>query len=162
MQNTKKLIKNSKTILITILAIYFTIVVIGNLIDYQTNFMFVEHVLKMDTTFQPENLMHRSINSPIMYHLFYWIIILTEIIIATLLWKGTIKLWNKKEKIQDKGKTFAIKGMTLSMILWFGYFITIGGEWFLMWQSSTWNGIDAAFRMFSITALIFLIFINKN
>ena len=33
-------------------------------------------------------------------------------------------------------------------------FITIGGEWFLMWQSRIWNGQDTAFRMFTVEAMI--------
>jgi predicted small integral membrane protein len=31
---------------------------------------------------------------------------------------------------------------------WFVGFMVIGGEWFLMWQSSTWNGQEAAFRFY--------------
>jgi predicted small integral membrane protein len=33
-------------------------------------------------------------------------------------------------------------------------FISVGGEWFLMWQSKTWNGQDAAFRMFVVLGII--------
>ena len=39
--------------------------------------------------------------------------------------------------------------------------ITVGGEWFLMWQSSIWNGQTAAARMFTVFALI-LIFLNQR
>jgi predicted small integral membrane protein len=37
-------------------------------------------------------------------------------------------------------------------ILFVGGFITIGGEWFAMWQSKTWNGLDPAFRNATIAA----------
>jgi len=162
MEDKKSLIHISKIILIGILAIYFTIVVIGNITDYATNYQFVEHVLMMDTTFSSPNLMYRAISLPIFHHIFYWIIILTEIIISILLWKGEIKLLSKRKKIQEKGEMHAMKGVVLSMILWLGYFITIGGEWFAMWQSSTWNGLDSAFRMFVISGIIFLIIIHKD
>ena len=39
-------------------------------------------------------------------------------------------------------------------------FMVIGGEWFVMWQSTTWNGQEAAFR-FYVTALAALIFVNQ-
>ena len=35
----------------------------------------------------------------------------------------------------------------------------VGGEWFAMWQSSVWNGQDAAFR-FYMTILGVLIYVS--
>jgi hypothetical protein len=35
---------------------------------------------------------------------------------------------------------------TLSLLQWMTVFITVGREWFLMWQSMTWNDQAAAFR----------------
>jgi len=35
----------------------------------------------------------------------------------------------------------------------------VGGEWFLMWQSQTWNGNDAAGRMFVVVGVT-LLFVN--
>lgn len=159
---TKKIIKYSKAILVLILALYFTIVIIGNLTDYGTNYMFVEHVLKMDTTFNSPNLMWRAMNSPISHHIFYWIIILTEIFAGIFLWIGGIKLLNKKSNIKEKGRNFSIKGLCISMVLWFGYFITIGGEWFAMWQAEIWNGLEPAFRMFVISGIILIALLHKN
>ena len=40
-------------------------------------------------------------------------------------------------------------------------FIVVGGEWFEMWQSQSWNGQEAAFR-FYITILAVLIFVNQK
>jgi predicted small integral membrane protein len=42
-------------------------------------------------------------------------------------------------------------------MLWLLAFTTIGGEWFLMWQSRDWNGQQAAFRMFTTEALILIL-----
>jgi predicted small integral membrane protein len=36
--------------------------------------------------------------------------------------------------------------------------MAIGGEWFLMWQSETWNGQEAAFR-FYVTILLVLLYV---
>jgi predicted small integral membrane protein len=41
--------------------------------------------------------------------------------------------------------------------MWLVPFLSIGGEWFLMWQSKTWNGQDAAFRMFTVVGIILLL-----
>jgi predicted small integral membrane protein len=39
-------------------------------------------------------------------------------------------------------------GAAVAFGLWFVGFMVVGGEWFLMWQSSTWNGQEAAFRFY--------------
>jgi predicted small integral membrane protein len=38
--------------------------------------------------------------------------------------------------------------------------MTVGGEWFLMWQSKVWNGQEAAFRLFTFMGLS-LLFLNQ-
>jgi predicted small integral membrane protein len=48
------------------------------------------------------------------------------------------------------------------MLLWLGAFLTIGGEWFLMWQSQTWNGQDAAFKRFLVDGIIFLLLLTPE
>ena len=49
-------------------------------------------------------------------------------------------------------------GLTLGFMLWQVGFMTIGGEWFGMWQSAQWNGVPSAFRfvMVILGVLIFL------
>jgi predicted small integral membrane protein len=39
--------------------------------------------------------------------------------------------------------------------------MVVGGEYFAMWQSKSWNGQEAAFR-FYITLLGVLIFVNQR
>lgn len=161
----EKIVRSIKTVLILCLALFFTLVVINNLTDYNTNFMFVEHVLSMDTTFEGNDLMYRSINNNLIHHIFYWIIIVFEILAGLFLWIGGIKMFkslgfSSKKFIENKKYAFA--GLLISMVIWFLFFIIIGGEWFSMWQSSIWNGQDAAFRMFTITSIIFLILKSKG
>ena len=53
-----------------------------------------------------------------------------------------------------------IAGATAGFLVWFFGFMVVGGEWFLMWQSDTWNGQEAAFR-FYMAILGVLIFVNQ-
>jgi len=55
-----------------------------------------------------------------------------------------------------KMKNVAIAGLTLSLLMWLVAFLSVGGEWFLMWQSPTWNGQGAAFRMFTVIGIVLL------
>ena len=47
----------------------------------------------------------------------------------------------------------AVVGMTLFLFA----FLAVGGEWFLMWMSETWNGNAVAFRMFCVNALVVVV-----
>ena len=44
------------------------------------------------------------------------------------------------------------------VLLFFGGFIDIGGEWFQMWRSTAWNGLDTAFRnvLLAIATLVMI------
>ena len=49
------------------------------------------------------------------------------------------------------------QALTLSLLMWLLAFLAVGGEWFLMWQSKTWNGQDAAFRMFTVVGIVLVL-----
>jgi len=40
--------------------------------------------------------------------------------------------------------------------MWFVAFISVSAEWFLMWQSRTWNCQEAAFRMFATLGIVLI------
>jgi predicted small integral membrane protein len=50
----------------------------------------------------------------------------------------------------NRAKAFAVAGLTLGFLLWQVGFMTIGGEWFGMWQSQAWNGVPSAFRFVTV------------
>ena len=152
----------SKISLVAALGLYLLIVVFNNLTDYGSNYALVQHVLGMDTTFKGNAGMWRAIHREPVYHAFYASIILWELISGVLLAAGAWKLWQARHAsapVWQHAKSLAIAGLVLNMLLWFLAFITIGGEWFLMWQSSAWNGVSPAARMFTVAGLI-LIFLH--
>jgi predicted small integral membrane protein len=158
------LIRLAKVSLVASSAFFLLIVVFNNLTDYGSNFQFVRHVLSMDTTFPGNRGMWRAMTSPIIHHVFYALIILWELVAGVLLAVATGRMWNARAKSTEvwrKATSLAAAGLTLSILQWLIAFIIVGGEWFLMWQSTTWNGQTAAARMFIVFALI-LIFLNQR
>ncbi|OZG71759.1 hypothetical protein BTA51_19160 [Hahella sp. CCB-MM4] len=151
----------SKIILVWAIALQATLVAFNNLTDYGSNYEFVAHVLAMDTTFPNNKGMWRAIYSPTIHQLGYAIIIGCECLVAILCWIGGYKLFTRvNDRLQfHQVKGIASLGLTLGIILWFTGFITIGGEWFLMWQSEIWNGQQAAFRMVVILGMS-IIYLN--
>ncbi len=152
--------KISKVLLMASIAIFSSLVAFNNITDYGSNFQFVRHVLMMDTTFPGNKGMWRAVESPIIHHAAYIVIIAIEVSIAILAWIGATQLWQARNDsvVFNERKTVATYAIALGIFLWFTGFIAGGGEWFLMWQSGQWNGIQAAFRIvtFLVLVLIFL------
>jgi predicted small integral membrane protein len=100
-------------------------------------------------------------NSPAIHSIFYISIILWESITMILCWWGALRLaraLGTTAAAFHQAKRVAIVALTLSLLMWLVAFLGIGAEWFLMWQSKTWNGQEAAFRMFTVVGIV-LIFV---
>jgi predicted small integral membrane protein len=154
------ILRAAKTTLVLGVALYFTVIAFNNLTDFDSNYQFVRHVLMMDSTFPENNTMWRALNSPGWHLVFYWAIILWESAAAILCWWGGVRLIQSlKKNAQEfqQAKNIAIGGLTLGILIWLVAFLIVGGEWFLMWQSKTWNGQEAAFRMFTIVGIVLLL-----
>jgi predicted small integral membrane protein len=163
MYSTALLFRIAKAIFVAAIGLMALAVAIGNTTDYYSNYLFMEHVLKMDTTFQNSSLHYRSINEPILFHAVYIVIIVMETGMAFCCLKGGWLLFRNLRKDAQSfhaAKNWGIAGITIGVIIWFLGFEVIGGEWFAMWQSSTWNGLAAAERILSflMLTLIFLHF----
>lgn len=143
-------------VLVATNALYMLLVAFGNVTDYDTNYEFVRRVFAMDTTNfgagQGENLdpdiMWRAIDSAVMAHIGYISLIVVEalagivLLIATVAWirqlRGTVSL--------AAARALATLGLVLVVLVFFTAFIAVGGEWFQMWRSVNWNGLDPAFQ----------------
>ena len=160
------ILRAAKTLLVLAIALFYTLVVFNNTIfDYDSNFQLVRHVLMMDSTFPNNHAMWRAITSPSIHTLFYVTIIVWESLTMILCWWGGIKLARTLKSPAatfQQAKNVAIAALTLSMLMWFIAFLTIGAEWFLMWQSQTWNGQEAAFRMFAVVGIVLLLLVQKD
>lgn len=153
----------SKIVMTLALAAFAFMVTYNNIADYESNYEFVKHVLSMDTTFPGNAAMGRAITSPALWTAGYWGIIAGEGLTGLLLAIGALRMWaalREPPAAFDDAKDFVILGVTLGFLVWFVGFMVVGGEWFLMWQSPTWNGQEAAFR-FYLSMLAVLIFVNQ-
>ena len=153
----------AKILMVLSLAAFAFMVTFNNLTDYGSNFAFVQHVLSMDTTFPGNAAMYRAVTNPLLWHLGYWLIIAGEGLTFVLFLLGAISLFRARHaegQAFDAAKNWVVAGATAGFLVWFFGFMVIGGEWFLMWQSDTWNGQDAAFK-FYMAILGVLIFVKQ-
>ena len=59
----------------------------------------------------------------------------------------------------NRAKLWAVAGLTVGFGVWFFGFLVVAGEYWAMWQSRTWNGLEAAFR-FTVVIRGVLIFVS--
>ncbi|MEV6835388.1 DUF2165 domain-containing protein [Streptomyces sp. NPDC051133] len=141
-------------VLTGILALYIALVALGNITDFGTNQQFVRHVLAMDTTFKDSDLMWRAITSTALEDTAYVAIIVWETVAALVLVWGTC-LWARRD--HDLARRVSTYGLLMLLLLFGAGFIAIGGEWFAMWQSKTWNGLDAATRILTLSGVALIV-----
>ena len=154
------MLRAAKTLLVFAVAIFYTFVEFNNVTDYDSNSQFVRHVLMMDSTFPGNHGMWRAINSPAVHTAFYLSIIAWEIATMALCWWGGIRMLRARRGTAaefSRAKGVAVAALTLGLLMWLLAFLGVGGEWFLMWQSKSWNGQDAAFRMFTVVGIVLLV-----
>jgi predicted small integral membrane protein len=152
-------IRLSKALLLFALGFYYTLVVFNNTNDYNTNLTFVRHVLLMDTTFPGNHGMWRAIHSPAIPMLFFGSIVCWESLTGLLLWVAGFRLITNlrtSAAVFNGAKRLGVVALTLSMLMWLGAFLSVGNEWFLMWQSKEWSGEVAAQHMFAIAGILML------
>jgi predicted small integral membrane protein len=152
-------IRASKALLLFALGFYYTLVVFNNTNDYNSNLTLVRHVLLMDTTFPGNHGMWRSIHSPTVHWVFFVSIVCWEIVTGLLCYLGGILLVRNLRSSAatfNAAKRLGIVALTLSLLMWLSAFLSIGSEWFLMWQSKDWNGKSTAVQMFTVAGIILL------
>ena len=145
-------IRLAKVVMVAALAAFAFLVTYDNLVDYGSNYQFVQHVLSMDTTFPDNTLRDRAITNPSLWRAAYATIIA---LVARL--GATADAFNR-------AKVWAVAGLTVGFGVWFFGFLVVAGEYLAMWQSRSWNGQEAAFRftMVILGVLIFLVLPDRD
>ncbi len=137
----------------------------NNLMDYDSNWQFVRHVLSMDTAFPHTTLTSRAITSPPAHEAAYWLIIAAELGTGLL---TTCGFFTMAKHFRDAGPRFenakapAVLGIALGLLLWFTGFFVVAGEWFAMWQSSQWNGRPSAFQFCVLLLLSLIVLLRRD
>jgi predicted small integral membrane protein len=157
--------RSAKLLLLSGVALFYTLVVLNNTTDFDSNYQFVRHVLMMDTTFPGNKAMWRSLNAPVWHLSFYFSIIGWEILTMVFSsWGAITLLRNLRSSAAEfnRAKRIPILALTLSLMMWLVAFLSVGAEWFLMWQSHLWNGQEAAFRMFVVVGIVLLLMLQPD
>ena len=80
-----------------------------------------------------------------------WQVATASVLVFATLWM--LSGWRDARRFAA-AKPAAVLGLTLGLLLYGLGFTVIGGEWFAMWQSHIWNGLDSAARFTLLDGLV--------
>jgi len=153
-------IRAIKALLVACIGAFGVLVAYDNVVDYGSNWAFVQHVLSMDTVF-PDNALRasRAITSPAIQRIAYWGIIAIEAVFGLLCLAGAWRLFRARHDSRAfvAAKPLAAAGLALMFVLYFVGFMLVGGEWLSMWQSTVWNGQAGAVRFLTCGMLVLIV-----
>lgn len=159
-------IRLSKIVMVAGVAFWAFLITLGNIVDYDANWQFVQHVLAMDSIFPDATITGRAITDPTVQTLAYLLIILVEgltslaFLIATVAMARNLKA---PKAAFRRAKGWVAVGLIFGVGLWMIGFMAIGAEYFAMWQSSKWNGQLSAFMIYlSLLAIGIYVFLDTD
>jgi len=135
-------------------AIMAAIVVLNNLSAPRSNFLFIEHIMTMDTTYQAPGTVWRAIRSPRVHWAAFVFIVFCEALVAVFGFMGSVELLihlRMPTAAWDAAKYYGYLSFLVALFVWFFIFQVVGAEWFESWQSEQWNGIRDSIRINLIT-----------
>jgi predicted small integral membrane protein len=141
-------------VLTAMTALQMALIAFGNITDFGTNQAFVHHVLAMDTTFRSPDMMWRAITSPGLQDTAYVVIIVWEVLTALVLIAALVAWVRTRDATARRLSTL---GWVMWVLLFGAGFLAIGGEWFQMWQSDKWNGLQPALQNFLIATVALVV-----
>jgi predicted small integral membrane protein len=158
-------LRGAATFLVAANALYLLLVAFGNITDFAANQAFVQHVLAMDTTnfgapvgtgLDPR-VMWRAVTDPTWQNVAYLGVIAWEVLTGLVLAAAVVV--RLRGRHVERGRWLATLGLVMVLALFLVGFIVIGGEWFQMWRSTSWNGLDPAFRN-TVFAMVTLVLVH--
>ncbi|WP_392566818.1 DUF2165 domain-containing protein [Utexia brackfieldae] len=156
---TQQLLKATVALMV---GFFCLIVGYDNIIDFQTNYGFVNSVLSMNTM-EPffsgsTAITSRAIESPTLHLAGYWLIIIGELVAGTVCMIGSLTMFASIKKARFvNGQVIYLAGAVIAVLIWYFGFAVIGGEYFSMWANKM-NGQAKAYT-FATFILLTAIFV---
>ena len=108
-------------------------------------------------------LLWRSLRWGPLQHAAYLGIIAVELLVGLLAGIAVFRMLAARDDPEkfSRAKAVAVMALALGVLLWLAGFEVVGGEYFLMWQSPSWNGQESAFR-FAVLCVLGLLFLAQH
>ena len=157
------MMRGLKIILVIFVALQALLYAAQNIANIEAAYVFVSAVLTMaDHTAYPAHF-GPPIASPALIWAALWVIIAAELLTGALGLLGAFSMISANRASPEQFAAsckFAIMSCGMSLVVWFGFFMVIGGGYFQMWQTplggASFNG---AFQ-YALGPAAVLVFLN--
>jgi predicted small integral membrane protein len=153
-----------KAVMVLSIGLWALLIGCDNVLDYRSNWQFVQHVLSMDTVFKDNPLRYRAITDATLQTVAYGLIILVQLTAGTTCCAGAVQLAQGRcvPHAYGAARTLSAAGLVLVFLLYFVGFVAVGGEWFGMWQSSIWNGQAKAVMFITCDMFVLVVLLQPE
>ena len=137
---------------------------LGNLANWDTGAATVGHILSTEGNEVYSTPILPALTSSMLAVIAFVAIILTELCIGVLGAKGAWDLWRLRQAPAaefNAGKKTAQLCAGLTVLLWFGGFVVLGGALFQMWQSQIGAGSFRDAAVFASFGALILLILNQ-
>jgi predicted small integral membrane protein len=140
-------------------ASYFLVVAFDNITNPDSNWVFVQGVISGDGVIPDSGFEWRFIDATWFQVVSYVGIIVAETLAGlALAVAGFISLRRSADSDAfARAQRLTWLGCTFGLLVFFFGFITVGGNWFVMYLNETWNGLEPAFQNSVMTVLTLLV-----
>ena len=150
-----------KIVFVVIVALLGLVYAGQNVVNLEAAYQSIAYVVSMtDHTVYPASL-GPAFDSPVLVWTMLSVIVLAEFTVGFLAAIGARDLWAARKAPGDgfnAAKTYALLGCGMGVVVWFGFFIVLGGGYFQMWQTDLGRlSLDGALQFGAVSGIIFLI-----
>ncbi len=141
------------SLIVLMTASYYLVVAFDNITNPASNWAFVQGVLSGDGVPADSGFGWRFIDAEWFQVIGYIGIITGETLAGILLFVGGILGLRGARTCPRWGhaQRWTYAGGTIGLLVFFFGFITIGGNWFIMYLNTKWNGLEPAFQNSAMT-----------
>lgn len=154
-----------KIALVFFVGVMALVYALQNVVNIEAAVAVVGAVLGMENHEYYASSLGPAIKSPALVWLAVATIVLAEIAAGVLALLGSWKLWRARDAAGTEfnaSKSLALLGCGIGVIVWFGFFGSVGAAWFQMWQTELGAmSLSGAFQNAVYCALV-LIFVNMK
>ncbi len=111
------------------------------------------------------DMLWRATEHPVMIYGGSLFIVLTELLMACLLSFGAYQMWQARalDKASfNNAKRYALWGCLSGVVLFYGGFLMVAGNWFFLWATPAAGSLETAFRYATLILLIMLFVAETN
>jgi predicted small integral membrane protein len=155
----------AKIILVLLPTLQIFQIGINNVFNFSGVLKETGYVMGMTGASLVPDMLWRATDNPVMIYGGSLLIVAAELLMGLVLSVGLFQMWQARalDKASfNKAKRYVLWGFLAGLILFYGGFLIVAGNWFFLWATPAAGALDTAFRYTTLFLLIMLFVAETN